>query len=84
MIGTMGISVPLGEEVEAYEIDVFAAGSPTFGTVARTLEATTPTVTYTVAQQATDFGSPTPTAFNLRIYKMSAVIGRGNVCEATV
>jgi hypothetical protein len=42
---------PLGELTENYEIDVMDGS-----TVVRTLEATSETVTYTSAQQATDFG----------------------------
>jgi len=84
MIGSLGISVPLGEDLEEYEIDIFAVGSPTFGTVVRTLTANDTTVTYTAAQQSTDFGSPTPSTFNLSIYQLSSIVGRGYAYEVTL
>ncbi len=49
---------PLGEESEAYSIDVFTDN--TYGTVARTLSSSTPSVAYAASLQTTDFGSPLP------------------------
>lgn len=43
--------VPLGEESESYEVDILSVG----GAVLRTLTSTSQSVTYTAAQQATDF-----------------------------
>jgi hypothetical protein len=76
-----GVDVPLSEETEAYEIDVIVPGSPD---VVRTLTSLTQTITYTAAQQAADFGSPTPTEITVRIYQMSAAVGRGYPTEATL
>jgi hypothetical protein len=70
--------VPLGEESERYEIDVLNGA-----TVKRTLSATTPTVTYTAAQQSADFGTAPPIV-TVRVYQLSATWGRGAPCEATV
>ena len=68
--------VPLGESIEAYEIDVYdGAGT----TVLRTLDATTETVTYTAADITTDFGSP-PATLYLAAYQMSSAVGRGFGC----
>ncbi|MEZ5853944.1 MAG: glycoside hydrolase/phage tail family protein [Hyphomicrobiaceae bacterium] len=70
--------VPLGEDVEAYEVDILSGS-----TVVRTLSATTPTVTYTAADQTSDFGAPQP-SITIRIAQMSAQIGRGVARLATV
>lgn len=70
-------TVPLNETTEAYEIDILDAPG---GTVLRTLNATTPTVTYPHAQIVTDFGSP-PTELLVDIYQMSEVVGRGFATE---
>jgi hypothetical protein len=63
--------VPLGEETERYEVDILDGP-----TVKRTLTATSPTVTYTAAQQTTDFGSP-QSSVSCRVFQISPVHGRG-------
>jgi hypothetical protein len=73
-----GIELPLGEVTEAYEIDVMDGVD-----VARTLTTATTTVTYTAAEQTTDFGAAQD-PLTVRIYQMSAAVGRGIVAEATV
>ena len=70
--------VPLGEDAELYEVDILDGGD-----VVRTLAATTPSVTYTTAQQTADFGSP-QTSYAVRIYQLSASYGRGQAREALV
>jgi len=64
-------NVPLGEESEAYEIDVLNGSA-----VARTLSATSPRALYTAAQQTADFGTP-PSSFDVVVYQISASYGRG-------
>jgi hypothetical protein len=71
-----GIDAPLGETEERYEIDILDGT-----TVKRTLAATTPSATYTAAQQTADFGAPQP-SISLRIYQISATRGRGTAREA--
>ena len=71
--------LPLGETTEAYEIDVLDS----FGTVKRTLTATAPSVVYTAAQQAADFGSAQSTV-HLRVYQLSSAIGRGFALDGNV
>jgi hypothetical protein len=71
-------SVPLGEVSEAYEVDILNGS-----TVVRTISATSPTVTYTAAQQTTDFGSP-QAAISICVYQLSDSIGRGYPAAATV
>jgi hypothetical protein len=69
---------PLGEETEAYEIDVMNGS-----TVARTISATTSSATYTATDQTTNFGSP-QSSLSIRIYQISAAVGRGQQRAATV
>jgi hypothetical protein len=70
--------IPMSEASEAYEVDIMDGAS-----VKRTLTATSPSVIYTAAQQATDFGS-TQGAVSVRVYQMSQVFGRGAVRAAMV
>jgi hypothetical protein len=74
-----GADIPLSEETEAYEVDILVPGfSPE--TVLRTLESTEPTVTYTAADQAID-GFATGDPIMVRVYQLSAVVGRGTPGE---
>lgn len=61
----------LNEYNERYEIDIFNGS-----TVVRTLSATSPTATYTQAQQITDFGSG-QTSIIVKVYQISETVGRG-------
>jgi hypothetical protein len=76
-----GTDLPLNEDTESYDIDIIDTDTIT---VLRTLTATSQTVTYTAAQQASDFGSPIPDSVIVRIYQRSALVGRGYVTEATL
>jgi len=68
------VDADLGEATEAYEVDVYADG--TYAAVKRTITASTPACTYSSANQVTDFGSNQSTLY-LKIYQLSAVVGRG-------
>ena len=73
--------VPLAEEREAYEVGVLDGAS-----VKRTLATNTTSVPYTAAQQTADWGallSPGDT-FDIRIYQLSALIGRGTAKSITL
>ncbi|HZT48539.1 MAG TPA: glycoside hydrolase/phage tail family protein [Hyphomicrobiaceae bacterium] len=72
------VDVPLGEESERYEVDILDGTN-----VKRTLSATSPTVTYTAADQTADFGS-LQSAVSLRVCQLSAVAGRGTPRQATL
>lgn len=75
-------TVPLGEETEAYEIDVIDdTVSPEV--VVRTIAASGPSAVYTGSQQSNDFGGPKATV-KIRIYQLSGTFGRGVVKEAIV
>lgn len=52
-------------------------------TVVRTITATSETAAYSAANQTTDFGSP-QASLSVKIYQLSAVIGRGIEVSATV
>lgn len=73
-----GVDAPLGEASEAYEIDVMNGA-----TVVRTITATTTSASYTAAQEATDFGSPTPASLTINVYQVSSAYGRGRAATGT-
>lgn len=76
-----GGPVPLGEEVEAYEVDIHAPGSP--DSVLRTLTTNTPSVNYSTADQTADGLTPgDPVAVS--VFQMSGVRGRGHAATGTV
>ncbi|WP_088348512.1 MULTISPECIES: glycoside hydrolase/phage tail family protein [Rhodomicrobium] len=72
------LEVPLGEDAEAYEVDVMDGAA-----VVRTLAATTPLAVYTDAEQTADFGAP-QAEYTVRVYQLGASYGRGAVREALV
>jgi hypothetical protein len=65
------MAVPLNEESARYEVDVMNGA-----TVVRTIATTTPTASYSAAQQIADFGSA-QSAISVRVYQLSASVGRG-------
>lgn len=72
-------TVPLSEGAEAYEVEILNGL-----TVVRTFTAlSSPTVTYTAAQQTTDFGATQPSV-SARIYQISSIVGRGVPAGVTV
>lgn len=73
-----GVGIPLGEESEAYEVDILDGGN-----VVRTIEVTSPTASYSAADQTTDFGSA-QSSVDVNIYQLSAVVGRGYAAEASI
>jgi hypothetical protein len=73
-----GVDVPNSEASESYSIDIMDAD-----TVVRTLTSSTTSVVYTEAQQTTDFGGPV-SEVTVRVYQLSAIVGRGTPGVATV
>lgn len=72
-------SLPLGEEFERYEIDIYDGA-----TVVRTIEVSdATTTTYTAAQQTTDGLTP-GNLVTMDIYQLSATIGRGYAARAII
>lgn len=74
-------NVPLGEESEEYEVDIRDAADTT--TLRTFTGLTSPTVTYTAAQQTTDGLTPGDPV-RVRVYQISAVVGRGRRGAAIV
>ena len=72
------VGVIVGEDSESYEVDIMNGA-----TVVRTLTSTTPTLTYTAADQVTDFGSA-QASIDVNIYQLSATVGRGYPGAATL
>ncbi len=73
-----GVDVPLGEESEKYEVEILDGSL-----IKRMFSVTTPQAEYTATQQVDDFGS-IQTEVHVRIYQLSAVVGRGYGATATV
>ena len=74
-------ALPLGEEAESYQIEVFTDG--TYTTSPRALTSSTPSVAYSAALQELDFGSLQSTLY-LRVYQVSATVGRGTALQGSV
>jgi hypothetical protein len=70
--------VPLFEASEKYEVDILSGT-----TVKRTISATTPGAVYSAADQVADFGSAQG-AITVAVYQINAVVGRGQVKQATI
>jgi hypothetical protein len=79
--GAMGVSIPLGENVEQYEIDIY--DDNTYTAVLRTITATSESAEYTAVQQATDFGSAQAQVY-VKIYQISQVVDRGYALTGAV
>ncbi|MFG5862693.1 phage tail protein [Metapseudomonas sp. CR1201] len=75
---TNGVEAPLGETTQAYEVDVMSGS-----TVKRTITSSTPSFSYSAANQVTDFGSA-QSSITFRIYQLSSVVGRGYPLEVTL
>jgi hypothetical protein len=73
-----GVEVPLGEESEAYALDILSGG-----TVVRSLACTSSQALYAVADEIADFGAP-QTSLHLRVAQLSATVGPGFATEVTL
>lgn len=73
------VEVPLGEEREAYEIDVLGPD----GQVLRTLASPVPEVLYSTSDAMADFGQM-PAELTIQISQLSATVGRGTARKETV
>jgi hypothetical protein len=73
-----GADVPLGEEGEAYEVEILKLGG-----VVRTLTTPVPAVTYAASDESADFGQPQHEV-SLRVYQLSAIAGRGTPATETL
>ena len=76
--------VPISEDSEEYEVDVITTdqGDPS---PARSFTGlSTPTVTYTAAQQATDGFTAPISSITIDVYQISAQVGRGFTQRVTI
>ncbi len=75
------VEVPLGEDSEAYEVEILEGSA-----VKRTLASTTTSALYTTAQQTADWGAPPGPGdtLALRIFQLSARLGRGTPAAVTL
>lgn len=76
--GALHTIVPLGEATESYSTDIMNGTA-----VVRTIASVTPTAAYTAAQQVTDFGS-TQASVAVKVYQLSATVGRGYALTGSV
>ena len=78
IVGPLGVSVPLGEQSEPYELDIYTDDSP--DTLLRTISATTTSASYSAAEQAADGITPGDPV-RVVVYQLSAIVGRGYPVE---
>ena len=73
--------VPLAEDSEAYEVEILDGAA-----IKRTLMTSTTNALYTAAQQIADWGAPLGpgSSLDIRIYQLSALMGRGAVRSVTL
>lgn len=72
------LEVPLGEESEAYTLEVLSGAS-----VVRTLACSSPSALYASADEIADFGA-TQTSLRIRVAQMSASVGAGYAADVTL
>ena len=75
---TFAARADLGEASEAYELEILSGS-----TVVRTLSTTAPSVLYAASDETLDFGTAQPN-FSVRLYQISAAVGRGIAATATL
>ncbi|PZA12721.1 hypothetical protein DNX69_07445 [Rhodopseudomonas palustris] len=74
-----GVEVPLGEDNEAYAVDILGPS----GAVVRSMQSAVPMALYAAADELADFGAP-QAALTLRVAQLSATVGPGFAATATV
>jgi hypothetical protein len=74
----IGATAPIGEETEAYEVVIWDGASEL-----RVISATSETASYSAAEQTADGLTPGDPV-TVRVYQISALVGRGRVREVTV
>lgn len=70
------VDVPLGEDAEAYAIDILSGSE-----VVRSLSASQPSVLYPAVDELADFGAA-QAALAVRVAQLSAIVGRGFVTQS--
>jgi hypothetical protein len=75
------VDVPLNEASELYDVEVW---NSTYTTLKRTASGlTSPSATYTAAQQIEDFGSLQSKVY-VKIYQLSTAVGRGEALKGAI
>jgi hypothetical protein len=76
------VDVPVGEASEGYVVEIYSSSAYT--TIMRTISGlTSPSATYSVADQVADFGSQQSDVY-FRVFKLSAVVGPGHAASGHV
>lgn len=76
------VNIPVGETSELYDVEIYSSGA--FTTLLRTFSSlTTPTASYTAAQQSADGYTPGNTIY-MRVFQISSSVGRGTKLEGSV
>jgi hypothetical protein len=73
-----GVEVPLGEETEAYVLDILSGGS-----VVRSIACGMSQTVYASADELADFGAP-QTSLRIRVAQMSSTVGAGHAADVTL
>jgi hypothetical protein len=73
-----GVEVPLGEEIEAYAVDILSGGA-----VVRTIASASPQALYAAADELADFGA-VQTSLHIRVAQLSSTVGAGHAAEVTL
>jgi hypothetical protein len=71
-----GMDIPISDYPLSFQVDICAEGTSPF-TVYRTLSTGTTSVIYTAAEWSADGEGSSPAVIHVRIYQMSAAMGRG-------
>jgi hypothetical protein len=72
------LELPLGEEREAYAVNVLSGGD-----VVRSYQTETPSLIYPAADELADFGTP-QSSLSIRVAQLSAAVGAGFPAESTL
>jgi hypothetical protein len=73
-----GVEVPLGEQVEAYALDIFSGGA-----VVRSIACAAPQALYAAADELADFGAA-QTGLHIRVAQLSGTVGAGYALDVTL
>jgi hypothetical protein len=70
--------VPLGEDSEAYRVDILSGSS-----LIRSIAVSAPQALYAVGDEISDFGAP-QTVLHLRVMQISGTVGAGQAADVTI
>ncbi|WP_375411222.1 glycoside hydrolase/phage tail family protein [uncultured Bradyrhizobium sp.] len=73
-----GVEVPLGEETEAYALEIVSGSA-----VVRTIACTSPQAVYAAADELADFGA-VQTSLHIRVAQLSSTVGAGLAADVTL